>query len=110
MATTTALIMAAGQGTRMRSADAEGPAPGLRAAAGRLADPSPPARPAPDRIVVIVSPERDISGALPGEIESIHQPEADGTGGAVRAALDVIARIRDGRSSSPATCRSSPPS
>lgn len=42
------------------------------------------------RIAVITSPDRDISGALPEEIESVHQHEADGTGGAVRAALALV--------------------
>jgi len=42
------------------------------------------------RVGVIVSPGRDISAGLPGEIEIIEQPEADGTGGAIRAALPLI--------------------
>jgi bifunctional UDP-N-acetylglucosamine pyrophosphorylase/glucosamine-1-phosphate N-acetyltransferase len=42
------------------------------------------------RIAVIVSPQRDISAALPEEIETIVQPESDGTGGAARAALELI--------------------
>ncbi|HET6829855.1 MAG TPA: bifunctional UDP-N-acetylglucosamine diphosphorylase/glucosamine-1-phosphate N-acetyltransferase GlmU, partial [Solirubrobacterales bacterium] len=35
-------------------------------------------------------PDRDISGALPDGIEAIPQPEADGTGGALRAAAEVV--------------------
>ena len=35
------------------------------------------------RIAVIVSPDRDISGALPDGVETIPQPEANGTGGAL---------------------------
>ena len=42
------------------------------------------------RIAVIVSPDRDISGALPEDVEIVPQPEADGTGGAMRAALPLI--------------------
>jgi bifunctional UDP-N-acetylglucosamine pyrophosphorylase/glucosamine-1-phosphate N-acetyltransferase len=39
---------------------------------------------------VIVSPDRDLSAALPNGTETIVQPEADGTGGALRAAADVV--------------------
>ena len=42
------------------------------------------------RVAVIVSPNRDLSPALPNGTETVVQPEADGTGGALRAALDVI--------------------
>jgi bifunctional UDP-N-acetylglucosamine pyrophosphorylase/glucosamine-1-phosphate N-acetyltransferase len=42
------------------------------------------------RIAVIVSPERDISAALPDGVETVVQPEADGTGGALRAAAELI--------------------
>jgi bifunctional UDP-N-acetylglucosamine pyrophosphorylase / glucosamine-1-phosphate N-acetyltransferase len=42
------------------------------------------------RICVIVSPDRDISEALPDGTETIVQPQADGTGGALRAAADVV--------------------
>ena len=42
------------------------------------------------RICVVVSPERDISAALPDGTETVVQPDADGTGGALRAASDVI--------------------
>lgn len=42
------------------------------------------------RVVVIVSPERDLSPGLPEGTETVVQPESDGTGGAMRAALDVI--------------------
>ena len=43
------------------------------------------------RIAVIVSPGLDISAALPEGTETVIQPEANGTGGAVRAAGDLIA-------------------
>ena len=42
------------------------------------------------RIAAIVSPGRDISAGFPGEVETVVQPEPDGTGGAVRAALPLI--------------------
>jgi bifunctional UDP-N-acetylglucosamine pyrophosphorylase/glucosamine-1-phosphate N-acetyltransferase len=42
------------------------------------------------RICVIVSPDRDLSAALPNGTETIVQPVADGTGGALRAASDVV--------------------
>ncbi len=42
------------------------------------------------RVAVIVSPERDISEGLPEGVETIVQPESDGTGGAIRAALPLI--------------------
>jgi len=85
----TVLIMAAGQGTRMRSAIPKV----LHPVCGRalVSWPIIAAREAgAGRIAVITSPDRDIAGALPEEVETVHQPEADGTGGAVRAALSVI--------------------
>jgi bifunctional UDP-N-acetylglucosamine pyrophosphorylase/glucosamine-1-phosphate N-acetyltransferase len=42
------------------------------------------------RVAAIVSPGRDISAGFPGEVETVVQPEPDGTGGAVRAALPLI--------------------
>ena len=42
------------------------------------------------RVAVIVSPGRDISAGLPEGVETVEQPEADGTGGAIRAALPLI--------------------
>ena len=42
------------------------------------------------RVVAIVSPQRDISAGLPPGTETVEQPEADGTGGAIRAAIDVV--------------------
>lgn len=85
----TVLIMAAGQGTRMRSSVPKV----LHPVCGRalVSWPIIAARLAgAGRVAVIVSPDRDISGALPETVESIHQPEANGTGGALRAALPVI--------------------
>jgi bifunctional UDP-N-acetylglucosamine pyrophosphorylase/glucosamine-1-phosphate N-acetyltransferase len=85
----TALIMAAGQGTRMRSDLPKV----LHEVCGRplIAWPIAAARDAgATRICVIVSPDRDLSAALPDGTETIVQPEADGTGGALRAAEDVV--------------------
>jgi bifunctional UDP-N-acetylglucosamine pyrophosphorylase/glucosamine-1-phosphate N-acetyltransferase len=43
-----------------------------------------------DRVAVIVSPDRDLASALPAGTETVIQDEADGTGGAVRAAHDIV--------------------
>jgi bifunctional UDP-N-acetylglucosamine pyrophosphorylase/glucosamine-1-phosphate N-acetyltransferase len=86
----TALIMAAGQGTRMKSAVPKV----LHPVCGRamVAWPIEAAREAgAGRIAVIVSPDRDISGALPAGVEVVPQPVPDGTGGAIRAAREIIA-------------------
>ncbi|HYU15319.1 MAG TPA: NTP transferase domain-containing protein, partial [Candidatus Acidoferrum sp.] len=86
---TTALIMAAGQGTRMRSALPKV----LHEVCGRpmIAWPILAAREAgASRVCAIVSPEHDLSAALPEGAETITQPVADGTGGALRAAADVV--------------------
>ena len=42
------------------------------------------------RVAAIVSPGRDLSAGLPEEVETVVQPEPDGTGGAMRAALTLI--------------------
>ncbi len=42
------------------------------------------------RVAAIVSPGRDISAGLPEGVETVEQPRADGTGGAIRAALALI--------------------
>ncbi|MEO7198342.1 MAG: bifunctional UDP-N-acetylglucosamine diphosphorylase/glucosamine-1-phosphate N-acetyltransferase GlmU [Solirubrobacterales bacterium] len=89
MSAPTVLIMAAGQGTRMRSAIPKV----LHPICGRalVSWTIEAAREAgAGRIAVIVSPERDITGALPDGIESVPQPDADGTGGALRAAAELI--------------------
>jgi bifunctional UDP-N-acetylglucosamine pyrophosphorylase / glucosamine-1-phosphate N-acetyltransferase len=81
--------MAAGQGTRMRSSVPKV----LHEICGRpmVAWPIRAAQQAgAGRICVIVSPDRDLSAALPNGAETIVQPEADGTGGALRAASDVV--------------------
>jgi bifunctional UDP-N-acetylglucosamine pyrophosphorylase / glucosamine-1-phosphate N-acetyltransferase len=81
--------MAAGEGTRMRS---ELPKV-LHPVCGRpmVSWPIIAAREAgAGRIAVIVSPEGDISSALPDGVERVVQPHPDGTGGALRSALGVI--------------------
>jgi bifunctional UDP-N-acetylglucosamine pyrophosphorylase / glucosamine-1-phosphate N-acetyltransferase len=85
----TVLIMAAGEGTRMRSSVPKM----LHPVCGRpmVAWPVLAAREAgADRVCVIVSPARDLSSALPEGTETAVQSHSDGTGGAVRAALGVI--------------------
>jgi bifunctional UDP-N-acetylglucosamine pyrophosphorylase / glucosamine-1-phosphate N-acetyltransferase len=85
----TALIMAAGAGTRMRSSLPKV----LHEVCGRpmLAWPILAAREAgAGRVCVIVSPGADLSAALPDGVETVVQPEANGTGGALRAAREVI--------------------
>jgi bifunctional UDP-N-acetylglucosamine pyrophosphorylase/glucosamine-1-phosphate N-acetyltransferase len=81
--------MAAGEGTRMHSSVPKM----LHPVCGRpmIAWPVLAAQEAgAERVYVIVSPERDLSAALPEGTETVVQPESDGTGGAVRAALDVV--------------------
>ncbi|HMT05799.1 MAG TPA: bifunctional UDP-N-acetylglucosamine diphosphorylase/glucosamine-1-phosphate N-acetyltransferase GlmU [Solirubrobacterales bacterium] len=85
----TALIMAAGQGTRMRSSLPKV----LHPVCGRpmIAWPILAARQAgADRVAVIVSPDRNLGDALPDGVETIEQPESNGTGGAVRSALEIV--------------------
>jgi len=42
------------------------------------------------QVAVITSPSHDISAGLPEGVETVVQPEPDGTGGAIRAALELI--------------------
>jgi bifunctional UDP-N-acetylglucosamine pyrophosphorylase/glucosamine-1-phosphate N-acetyltransferase len=42
------------------------------------------------RVVAVVSPNQDLAAGLPDKVETVGQPEPDGTGGAVRAALPLI--------------------
>ena len=42
------------------------------------------------RVAAIVSPGHDISAGLPDGVETVEQPQPDGTGGAIRAALPLI--------------------
>jgi bifunctional UDP-N-acetylglucosamine pyrophosphorylase/glucosamine-1-phosphate N-acetyltransferase len=83
------LVMAAGEGTRMRSSLPKM----LHPVCGRamVAWPVLAARAAgAGRVAAIVSPEHDISPGLPEGTETVVQPQADGTGGAARAALPLI--------------------
>jgi bifunctional UDP-N-acetylglucosamine pyrophosphorylase / glucosamine-1-phosphate N-acetyltransferase len=85
----TVLVMAAGEGTRMNSSLPKA----LHPVCGRpmVAWPILAAREAgAARVVAIVSPERDISNGLPPGTETVVQPQADGTGGAIRAAIDAV--------------------
>ncbi len=85
----TVLIMAAGEGTRMRSSLPKV----LHPVCGRpmVAWPVLAAREAgAERVAVIVSPDRDLTPGLPEGTETVVQPEPDGTGGAVRAAHDIV--------------------
>jgi bifunctional UDP-N-acetylglucosamine pyrophosphorylase / glucosamine-1-phosphate N-acetyltransferase len=81
--------MAAGSGTRMRSSTPKM----LHPVCGRpmVAWPILAAREAgAGRVAAIVSPGRDISAGLPDGVETVEQPEPDGTGGAIRAARALI--------------------
>jgi bifunctional UDP-N-acetylglucosamine pyrophosphorylase/glucosamine-1-phosphate N-acetyltransferase len=81
--------MAAGEGTRMRSSTPKV----LHPVCGRpmVAWPIVAAREAgAGRVVAIVSPGRDLSAGLPEGVETVEQPQPDGTGGAIRAALPMI--------------------
>ncbi|HKT83622.1 MAG TPA: NTP transferase domain-containing protein, partial [Solirubrobacterales bacterium] len=83
------LVMAAGQGTRMRSSLPKV----LHPVCGRemVAWPIAAAQEAgAGRVAVIVSPGQEIAAGLPDGVETVVQPEPDGTGGAVRAALPLI--------------------
>lgn len=83
------LVMAAGEGTRMRSSLPKV----LHPVCGRpmVAWPILAARDAgAGRVAAIVSPDRDVSAGLPEGTETVVQTEPDGTGGAVRAALELI--------------------
>ena len=83
------LVMAAGEGTRMRSSTPKM----LHPVCGRplVAWPILAAREAgAGRVAAIVSPGIDISAGLPDDVETVVQPRPDGTGGAVRAALSLI--------------------
>ncbi|MFL5872700.1 MAG: bifunctional UDP-N-acetylglucosamine diphosphorylase/glucosamine-1-phosphate N-acetyltransferase GlmU [Solirubrobacterales bacterium] len=83
------LVMAAGEGTRMRSSTPKM----LHPVCGRpmVAWPIVAAREAgAGRVAAIVSPDRDISAGLPDDVETVEQPQPDGTGGAIRAALPLI--------------------
>jgi bifunctional UDP-N-acetylglucosamine pyrophosphorylase/glucosamine-1-phosphate N-acetyltransferase len=85
----TAVVLAAGQGTRMRSATPKA----LHELCG-LPMVCWPVRAAlaagAERVVVVDSPARALQDALPDGVEVVVQPRPDGTGGAVRAAAEAI--------------------
>lgn len=86
MTSFTAVVMAAGQGTRMRSATPKV----LHEICGRpmVAWPIVAAQAAgATRVVVVTSPDVDLGDALPEGTRTATQPVPDGTGGAVLAAL-----------------------
>jgi len=81
--------MAAGEGTRMRSSTPKM----LHPVCGRpmVAWPILAAREAgAGRVAAILSPNQDVAAGLPDEVETVTQPQPDGTGGAVRAALSLV--------------------
>src|SRR3954454_882335 len=81
--------MAAGQGTRMRSALPKV----LHEVCGRpmIAWPILAAREAgAGRVCDICSPDHDLASVLPEGVETITQQVADGTGGSLRAAAEVV--------------------
>ncbi len=83
------LVMAAGEGTRMRSSLPKV----LHPVCGRpmVAWPILAAREAgAGRVAAIVSPTQDIVSGLPDQVQIVTQPKPDGTGGAVRAALPLV--------------------
>ena len=83
------LVMAAGEGTRMRSSLPKV----MHPVCGRpmVAWPVIAARDAgAERVAVIVSADRDLGPALPEGVETVVQPEVNGTGGAVLAAIETI--------------------
>lgn len=85
----TVVILAAGQGTRMRSTLPKM----LHPICGRplVEWPIAAAREAgADRIVVVDSPAGTLEGHLPGGVTTVIQPAPNGTGGAVRAAAPEI--------------------
>jgi bifunctional UDP-N-acetylglucosamine pyrophosphorylase/glucosamine-1-phosphate N-acetyltransferase len=85
----TAVILAAGQGTRMRSQLPKmlhplcgRPLVGWPIAAALAAG--------ADSVVVVDSPANTLAGRLPSGISTVIQPEPNGTGGAVQAAAEQI--------------------
>ncbi len=83
------LVMAAGKGTRMRSSTPKM----LHPVCGRamVAWPILAAREAgAGKVAAIVSPGIDLAPGLPEGVETVEQPEANGTGGAIRAAAALV--------------------
>ena len=100
----TVLILAAGEGTRMKS---ETPKV-LHPICGRpmIGWPIRAAQQAgAGRIVVVDGPGRRLAGELPDGVEVAVQEEPNGTGDAVRSAAEPHRRARTPCSCSTATCR-----
>jgi bifunctional UDP-N-acetylglucosamine pyrophosphorylase/glucosamine-1-phosphate N-acetyltransferase len=98
----TVLILAAGQGTRMRSHTPKV----LHELCGRplILWPVLAAREAgAGRVVVVDSPQRALQAVLPDGVELAVQPQPDGTGGAVAAALEHMRREAAAGGDTPAT-------
>ena len=95
MAAPTVLILAAGQGTRMHSRTPKV----LHDLCGipMLLWPVRAAREAgAERVIVVDSPARALEPVLPDGVELAIQPTANGTGGAVSAAMEVLEGSTDG--------------
>ena len=92
MSAPTVLILAAGQGTRMRS----GTPKVLHEICGRAMIMWPIAAATAAgaaRIVVVDSPARPLEGMLPDGVESAVQPQPNGTGGAVAAGMAAAGEL-----------------
>ncbi len=91
MSEPTVVVLAAGQGTRMRSDvpkvlhDLCGLPMGVWPVRAALAAGA-------GKVVVVDSPARPLAGVLPGGVELVVQPEPNGTGGAVIAAAEALDR------------------
>ena len=72
----TVVILAAGEGTRMRSAAAEGPAPALRAADDRCGRSLAAREAGAGRVVVVDDPKRRLAAHLPDDVEVAIQERA----------------------------------
>ena len=93
----TVLIMAAGQGTRMRSPAAEGPAPRLRASRSCTGCVAAARDAGAGRVVAITRPGDGVAEHLPEGVEVAEQTEGEGTGSAILAAREHVAAERAGR-------------
>src|SRR5262249_35551455 len=97
----TVLILAAGKGVRMRSSKPKG-MPGLCGRPMVLWPVQAALEAGAGSIVVVDSPERTLQAVLPDGVELAVQERADGTGGAVAAALSHLERpAPDGPPASP---------